>query len=129
MSNSPRSRWYNQARRGFRSMHVQHSLPQSRGPAGVAPVLLTPLATPAPWPWACSTTSALGCTEGEMPADFGASPPPSPVVAAVQTVLAATPQWAVPAAALHKLRAIARNPKSGSQALLNQQLTISDAGL
>src|ERR1700720_4591054 len=97
MSNSPRSRWYNQARRGFRSMHVQHSLPQSRGPAGVAPVLLTPLATPAPWPWACSATSALGCTEDEMPADFGASPPPSPVAAAVQTVLAATPRWAVPA--------------------------------
>jgi hypothetical protein len=110
-------------------MHVQHSLPQSRGPAGVAPVLLTPLATPAPWPWACSATSALGCTEDEMPADFGASPPPSPVVAAVQTVLAATPQWAVPAAGLHQLLPIARNPKSGSQALLNQQLDVADAGI
>src|ERR1700674_4866046 len=128
MSNSPRSRWYNQARRGVRSMHVQHSLPQPRGPAGVAPVLLTPLATPAPWPWACSATSALGCTADEMPADFGASPPPSPVVAAVQTVLAATPQWAVPAAGLHKLRAIARHPKSGSsQALLNQHHDVADA--
>ena len=93
-------------------MHVQHALPQSRGLAGVAPVLLTPLATPTPWPWACSATSAVGCTEDEMPAAFGAPPPPSPGVAAVQTVLAATPQWTGPAAGLHKLRAIARNPKA-----------------
>ena len=102
-------------------MHVQHSLPQSRGPVGVAPVLLKPLATPAPWPWACSAASALGCPEDEMPADFGASPPPSPVVAAVQTVHARTPQWAVPAAGIHV--AFPRLPGGPKTTLSSQDAT------